>query len=152
MNLENIDQYWMNHALSLARRAEEIGEVPIGAVIVIENEMVGEGWNQPISTSDPTAHAEIIALRQAAKRLSNYRLLNATLFVTLEPCAMCAGAMLHSRIKRLVFGASDPRTGAAGSVLNLLKPVLFNHTLEYNGGIMSDECGEILKMFFQARR
>jgi tRNA(adenine34) deaminase len=152
MNLENIDHYWMNHALSLARRAEETGEVPVGAVIVIENEMIGEGWNQPISTSDPTAHAEIIALRQAAKQISNYRLLGATLYVTLEPCAMCAGAMLHSRIKRLVFGATDPRTGAAGSIVNLLTPGIFNHSLEYTGGLMSNECSEILKTFFQARR
>ena len=152
MNYEETDYHWMNHALKLARRAQDQGEVPVGAVIVLDNELIAEGWNQPISTCDPSAHAEMMALRQAAKRLSNYRLLETTLYVTLEPCVMCAGTMIHARIKRLVFGASDPRTGAAGSVFNLLQSTHLNHTVQTQGGLLSDECGELLKTFFQARR
>jgi tRNA(adenine34) deaminase len=150
--LNNTDEHWMAYALSLAKRAEAAGEVPVGAILVLDNEIIGEGWNQPIGASDPTAHAEILALRQGAARINNYRLLNTTLYVTLEPCAMCAGAMIHARIKRLVFGARDPKTGAAGSVLNLLQDERLNHRVISGSNVLGEACGELLRRFFKERR
>jgi tRNA(adenine34) deaminase len=142
----------MHRALELARRAEEAGEVPVGALVVQDGEVIGEGWNQPIVSNDPTAHAEIVAMRAAAKRLGNYRLTGCTLYVTLEPCAMCAGAMIHARVARAVYGASDPKTGAAGSVFELLGTDKLNHLVAVQGGVLADECGEMLRRFFQVRR
>lgn len=146
------DASFMARALELARMAEAAGEVPVGAVIVKDGVIVGEGWNRPISTNDPTAHAEIIAMRDAAQRLSTYRLLDTTLYVTLEPCPMCAGAMVHSRVKRLVYAATDPRAGAAGTVFNIVNHPALNHRLECTGGVMAEECGALLRGFFVARR
>ena len=142
----------MHRALELARHAEEMGEVPIGAVVVLNGEVVGEGWNRPIAANDPTAYAEIVALRAAVARMRNYRLPGATLYVTLEPCAMCAGAIVQARVARVVFGAPDPKAGAAGSVFNLLGSDRLNHRAEVTGGVLGEECGEMLKRFFQARR
>lgn len=147
-----VDARWMQKALILARKAEAGGEVPVGAVVVRDGAIIGCGWNHPITTHDPTAHAEIIAIREAAQTLKNYRLTDTTLYVTLEPCAMCAGAMVHARVKRLVFGAADPRAGAAGSVFNLAQTTDLNHHLEVTTGILAEECGDILKQFFAARR
>ncbi len=146
------DTDWMQHALKLAEHAQQEGEVPVGAVLVLNDELVGEGWNRPIAAHDPTAHAEIMALRAGAAKLGNYRLNNTTLYVTLEPCVMCAGAMVHARIKRLVFGANDPKAGAIISVFNILDSGKLNHRVEYAGGILSDECGAMLSSFFEARR
>lgn len=146
------DTQWIEHALSLAHRAEASGEVPVGAVLVKENEVLSEGWNQPIGLHDPTAHAEIIALRAAANTLKNYRLLDTTLYVTLEPCAMCIGAILHARVKRLVFGAYDPRAGAVESVFQISDEAKLNHRLLVTGGVMKDACGDVLKDFFRRKR
>lgn len=146
------DQHWMRHAIKLAKRAEEEGEVPVGAVIVRDDKLISEGWNQPIKGHDPTAHAEIMALRAAGQAELNYRLPGVTLFVTLEPCVMCVGAITHARISRVVYGADDPRAGAAGSTFSLLGSDLFNHSLEVQSGILAEECGEILSDFFKARR
>ena len=142
----------MTRALELARQARDRGEVPVGAIVVHEGAVIGEGFNQPISLADPSAHAEMQAIRMAARRLDNYRLLDATVYVTLEPCAMCAGAMVHARIKRLVYGAADPKTGATGSVFNLVQTERLNHRLEVEGGVMKKESGELLKDFFRKRR
>lgn len=150
--MSEADSLFMSRALELAREAEAAGEVPVGAVIVKDGVIVGEGWNRPISTNDPTAHAEIIALRAAAQNLCSYRLLDTTLYVTLEPCAMCAGAMVHSRVKRLVYAATDPRAGAAGSVFNIVQHSALNHRLEIVPGVMAEECGAVLRGFFAARR
>jgi len=146
------DLNWMSTALKLATEAASLGEVPVGAVLVLGEEAIGFGKNQMISNSDPTAHAEIIALRQAAKHLKNYRLINTTLYVTLEPCSMCLGAMLHARIKRLVFGAYDPKTGAVQSVEKLLDAKHLNHRVIYQGGVMENECSQVLKDFFKHKR
>jgi tRNA(adenine34) deaminase len=147
------DVFYMREALSLAAQAAACNEVPVGAVAVVENKLVGVGFNQPISSSDPSAHAEIIALRAAAKALENYRLPEVELFVTLEPCVMCVGAMIHARIKRLVYGAADPKTGAVQSVFKLLDAdAAHNHRIPYVGGILQEECGAILKKFFQSKR
>ncbi len=146
------DSDWMQHALKLAERAQQEGEVPVGAVLVLNDEIIGEGWNRPIAAHDPTAHAEIMALRAGAEKLGNYRLNDTTLYVTLEPCVMCAGAMVHARIKRLVFGASDPKAGAIVSAFNILDSGRLNHHVEYAGGILSEECGGMLSRFFEARR
>ena len=146
------DRYWMSRALDLARRAAEVGEVPVGAVLVRSDELIGEGWNQPISTCDPTAHAEVMALRAAAARVGNYRLVDSTLYVTLEPCPMCAGAIVHARVGRVVFGAVDPRAGAAGTVFDLLQCAALNHRAEVIGGVLGDACGALLRDFFRARR
>ena len=146
------DEEFMREAWAFARKAEAEGEVPVGAVVVKDGAIIGRGWNHPISGRDPTAHAEIVAMREAAKALGNYRLLDTTLYVTLEPCAMCAGAMVHTRVKRLVFGASDPRAGAAGSVFDIVRAPALNHRLEVTGGILADECGQMLKQFFSERR
>ena len=146
------DLSFLARAIELARQAAAAGEVPVGAVIVRDRKIIGEGWNRPIGTHDPTAHAEIIALREAAKNIGSYRLTNATLYVTLEPCAMCAGAMVHARVKRLVYGSSDPRAGASGSIFNVTNHPALNHRVECEGGLMSDECGELLRGFFAERR
>lgn len=142
----------MRHALALAREAWDAGEVPVGAVVVKEGEIVGRGFNAPISRHDPTAHAEIMALRAAAERLGNYRLPGCSLYVTLEPCAMCLGAIFHARIARVVYGASDPKTGACGSVIDLPAEVRLNHHAEVTGGVLAGECGGLLSQFFAQRR
>jgi tRNA(adenine34) deaminase len=146
------DADYMQLALELARQAAAEGEVPVGALVVKDGEIVGRGYNAPISRHDPSAHAEIQALRDAAQALDNYRLVGCTLYVTLEPCAMCAGAIQHARIARLVFGASDPKTGACGSVVNLMSEARLNHHTEVSGGILAQECGDLLSGFFAARR
>lgn len=142
----------MRRALALAQKAEAAGEVPVGALVVRDGEVIGEGWNRPIRSHDPTAHAEIVALRDAAARVDNYRLTGATLYVTLEPCLMCAGAMVHARIRRLVFGAADPRAGAAGTVFEVLESPALNHRVSVTGGVLAQPCGELLRQFFRARR
>ena len=136
----------------MARSAECLGEVPVGAVVVLDGVIVGRGFNSPIGESDPTAHAEIAALRDAARNLENYRLPGCELFVTLEPCAMCAGAILHSRIARVVYGARDPKTGVHGSVVDLFAVERLNHHTQVEGGVLADECGNLLSEFFAARR
>jgi tRNA(adenine34) deaminase len=146
------DKHFMGLALDLAREAGAAGEVPVGALVVLEGEIVGRGCNHPIGRSDPTAHAEIMALRDAAARLGNYRLPGCSLFVTLEPCAMCAGAIMHARIARVVFGARDPKTGVAGSVIDLFGEERLNHHAEVVGGVLEAECGGLLSAFFAARR
>ena len=146
------DEGFMRHALELARRAQSEGEVPVGAVIVLDEKIIGEGWNRPITASDPTAHAEVQAMRAAASSVKNYRLLGATLYVTLEPCAMCVGAMFHARIRRVVFGAADPKTGAAGSTVNLFDERRLNHHALVQGGVLAAECGALLSDFFASRR
>lgn len=152
MNTVETHQYWMIHALKLAERSRSEGEVPVGAVIVKDNQLIAEGWNQPIENHDATAHAEIMAIRAAGKNLNNYRLPGTTLYVTLEPCTMCAGAIIHARIANVIFGAPDPRTGTAGSAINLFSMDYHNHEVQVEGGIMRDECGQILKDFFRERR
>ncbi len=152
MKPETEDVVWMRRALELARHAGDAGEVPVGALVVLNGEVIGEGWNQPIVSHDPTAHAEIVALRAAAQRVKNYRLPGAFLYVTLEPCAMCAGAIVQARIARVTYGAADPKSGAAGSVFSLLQSASLNHRAEVIGGVMSDECGYVLQQFFQRRR
>jgi tRNA(adenine34) deaminase len=146
------DEKHMRKALDLAHSGGEQGEVPVGALVVRDGEVIGEGYNAPISIRDPSAHAEIQAMRAAAEQIGNYRLTGATLYVTLEPCAMCAGAIIHARISRVVFGAADPKTGACGSVVDLFAERRLNHHTEVVGGVLTDECGEVLKRFFQARR
>jgi tRNA(adenine34) deaminase len=146
------DEKWMQHALGLALRAEGEGEVPVGALVVRDGLVLGEGWNRPIGLNDPTAHAEILAMRAAAAQVSDYRLGGATLYVTLEPCPMCAAAMAHARIARLVFGAWDPRQGAAGSAFDLVTAPAMNHSVDAFGGVLSDECGALLRRFFADRR
>lgn len=142
----------MRRALELAREAASVGEVPVGALIVAGGKILSEGWNRPISSNDPTAHAEIVVLRSAAQNAQNYRLTGATLYVTLEPCPMCAGAIVHARIARVVFGATDPLAGAAGSVTNVFAIPSLNHHPEVAGGVLAEECGAMLKEFFRARR
>ena len=146
------DRAWMLCALDLAHRAGEEGEVPVGAVIVKEGQLVGEGWNRTISLHDPSAHAEILAMREAGKRLGNYRLPGCSLYVTLEPCPMCAGAMIHARLERVVYGADDPKTGAAGGRFDLLGNPAHNHAPIVDGGCIADECSVLLKDFFRQRR
>ncbi|HSI96214.1 MAG TPA: tRNA adenosine(34) deaminase TadA [Methylophilaceae bacterium] len=146
------DQEYMQLALELAARAAEAGEVPVGALVVKDGEIIGRGYNAPISSHDPSAHAEIRAMRDAAQNVGNYRLVGCTLYVTLEPCAMCTGAIQHARIARLVYGASDPKTGACGSVVNLMEEARLNHHTEVESGVMAAECGGVLSAFFAARR
>lgn len=146
------DEDTMKLALELAREAVSVGEVPVGALVVKDGEIIGRGYNAPISCHDPTSHAEIQAMRDAAQRLGNYRLVGCTLYVTLEPCAMCCGAIQHARIARLVFGASDPKTGCCGSVMNLMEEGKLNHHCEVHGGVLAEECGRVLSDFFAARR
>lgn len=147
------DTYWMNRALTLAQRAAELGEVPVGAVLVRDEEVLGEGWNCPIARHDPTAHAEIQALRAAGQQVGNYRLPGSRLYVTLEPCVMCAGAIIHARVSAVIFGAPDPKAGACGSVFTLLpSDQRFNHHTACEGGLLSAACAELLRSFFRARR
>ena len=146
------DRDFIARALELAGRAEAEGEVPVGAVLVREGRIIAEGWNRPIGSADPTAHAEVEAMRAAARALNTYRLTGTTLYVTLEPCAMCAAAMVHARVARLVFGAWDPRAGAAGSVFNLVNAPAFNHRVDTFGGVLADECAAQLRRFFEGKR
>ena len=146
------DELFMRMALDAAAEAQRVGEVPVGAVLVKDGELIAIGHNRPITGRDPSAHAEIAALRAAAQKLGNYRLPGCTLYVTLEPCVMCAGAMMHARLARVVFGANDPKTGACGSVVNLFAESRLNHHTEVHGGVLSDECGTILSAFFAERR
>ena len=142
----------MQHALQLAHRAAEQGEVPVGAILVQNQASIAEGWNQQKMSCDPTAHAEIVALRQAALHLGNYRLLNTTLYITLEPCTMCAGAIIQARIQRVVFGSYDQKAGAAGSRFDILRDIRYNHHVECLGGILAEPCSELLRHFFEQRR
>ena len=143
---------WMQRALELARRARDENEVPVGAVVVLDNKCIGEGWNRPIGANDPSAHAEINALRAAAAAVGNYRLPGAELYVTLEPCLMCAGAICQARLRHVWFGAHDPKAGAAGSVFDLLDDARLNHRTPATGGVLAAECGELLQTFFRERR
>lgn len=147
-----IDQKWMAMALQCAQQASATGEVPVGAVLVRGTELISACGNAPISKIDPTAHAEILALREGAEKIANYRLPGTTLYVTLEPCIMCMGAIIHARVSRLVFGAADPKTGGAGSLYNIGRDGRLNHNLEVVGGIMATQCGQLIKEFFKARR
>lgn len=146
------DEAWMRHAIRLAQRAEDSGEVPVGAVIVKEDCCIAEGWNRPIALNDPSAHAEMIAIRQAGSALQNYRLPGATLYVTLEPCVMCMGAIVHARISRLVFAAADEKRGAVCNVLKLADAPFLNHRVEWRGGVLEADCSAMLKHFFRVRR
>lgn len=149
---QQIDQHFMNKALVLAAKAEAINEIPVGAVVVYNNEIIGEGYNQSISLNDPSAHAEMLAIRHAGENKKNYRLKHCTLYVTLEPCPMCAGLLVHSRIDRVVFGAYDNKTGAAGSVMNLVSHDKLNHKVTITPAILQPECSHVLSSFFQKRR
>lgn len=146
------DHHWMQHAISLAKRAKEQAEVPVGAVLIHDDQVIGEGFNSPIRYSDPTAHAEILALRSGASAMNNYRLIHSTLYVTLEPCIMCLGAIVHARVARVVFGAHDPKSGAVMSAFDLGNTNKLNHRVDYVGGLLGDECGKLLSDFFRARR
>jgi len=146
------EEYWMQQALQQAQQAASAGEVPVGCVVVHNDFCIGTGFNQPISAQDPTAHAEIVALRQAAGHLRNYRLPQATLYVTIEPCTMCVGAMIHARLGTLVFGATEPRAGAVCSHFQLLDTTVYNHRIEYTSGILADQCSQLMTDFFQQRR
>ncbi|KMK51288.1 tRNA-specific adenosine deaminase [[Actinobacillus] muris] len=153
LHLSEQDYALMKHALMLADNAEREGEIPVGAVVIDpQGQIIGEGWNRSISLSDPSAHAEMLAIRSAAQRLGNYRLIDCTLYVTLEPCTMCAGAILHSRLGRLVFGAADYKTGAIGSRFHFFEEYKMNHFLHIRGGVMATQCGEKISRFFQKRR
>lgn len=149
---EERDIVWMRHAISLAKTAEQQAEVPVGAVLIYEDKVIGEGYNQPISLCDPSAHAEMIALRHGAKTRNNYRLPQSTLYVTLEPCIMCLGAIVHARVERVVFGAYDQRAGAVQSAFQMGTTNQFNHRVIYQGGLLAEECGLLLSEFFKARR
>lgn len=146
------DEKWMRRALALAQQAEAQGEVPVGAVLVRDGQIVGEGFNQPISACDPTAHAEIVALRNASRALQNYRLPETHLYVTVEPCSMCAGSLVHARVARLVYGASEPRSGAVASQLSLLSESFYNHRVEVCGGVLAEECARLMSDFFARKR
>lgn len=146
------DHFFMSTALQLAQQAAEQGEVPVGAVVVSDGQIIGRGWNQPITCHDPTAHAEVMAIRDAAQQSKNYRLPDATLYVTIEPCTMCAGAMIHARIARLVYGAKEPKAGVAESNGKLFSESYYNHVVEVTGGVMSDQCASLISDFFAKRR
>jgi tRNA(adenine34) deaminase len=146
------DEQWMRHAIRLAQRAEERGEVPVGALLVKDGSCIAEGWNEPIGSNDPCAHAEIVALREAGKQLGNYRLIDTTLYVTLEPCVMCMGAIMQARIKRLVFGAYDAKRGAVCNVLQLSDAAFLNHRIAWQGGVLENDCSDLLLAFFRQRR
>lgn len=146
------DEHWMQAALKLAECAAEVGEVPVGAVVVLDGEVIGEGWNHPISGHDPTAHAEIMALRAAAQKVENYRLVDADLYVTIEPCTMCAGAIVHARIRRVVYGATEPKSGAVCSNGQVFDQPWMNHRVESVGGVLAERCSERISQFFQQRR
>ena len=148
----NNHQYWMEKALELAHKAEAVGEVPVGAILVKDNQLIAEGWNQPITSNDATSHAEIMAMREAGKILNNYRLIGTTMYVTLEPCSMCVGAMIHARVGKVVFGAAEPRTGALGGAFNLLEANEHNHLFDVESGVMAEESRDLLQRFFQSRR
>ncbi len=150
--LQETDEAWMRHAIRLAQYAEQQKEVPVGAVLVKEDQCIAEGWNSPIYNDDPTAHAEIMAIRTAGKRLNNYRLIDTTLYITLEPCVMCMGAIVHARISRLVFGAGDPKRGAVCHALDLANADFLNHKVNWTGGILATECSDLLKQFFHSKR
>lgn len=152
LNQDQQDEFWIDYAQQVAAKAEDIGEVPVGALVVLDNQLIAEGWNQSITQNDPTAHAEIMALKKAGEVLNNYRLIDTTLYVSLEPCPMCAGAMVHARVKRVVFGAYDQKTGAAGSVFNLVDASQLNHQLLITGGIHQEACSQQISRFFQNRR
>jgi len=152
MTQAELDLQYMRMAIEQAHLAAQSGEVPVGAVLVLNGEVISKTFNQPIATHDPSAHAEMLALREAALLAQNYRIPGSTLYVTLEPCAMCSGAMLHARVDRVVYGAPDPKTGAAGSVLDLFSSKQINHQTNVEGGIMSEECGQLLRDFFKGRR
>ncbi|MGR6871069.1 tRNA adenosine(34) deaminase TadA [Pseudomonas sp. HK3] len=143
---------FMSEAIAQAKLADAKNEVPVGAVIVIDGEIIGRGFNQPISSHDPTAHAEIMALRDAAKRIGNYRLVDADLYVTIEPCTMCAGAMIHGRVKRVIYGASEPKAGVVHSQQNIFKEPYFNHNVDVLSGVLADECSDVMQAFFKRRR
>lgn len=145
-------EHWMQHAIQLAKKAAAEDEVPVGAILVKDNQLIAEGWNQPIQSHDPSAHAEMMAIRNAGQVLNNYRLIDTTMYVTLEPCSMCVGAMIHARVKHLVFGASDLKTGATGSAINLIHDPIHNHKIEVTGGVMEEECREVLQAFFKHKR
>jgi tRNA(adenine34) deaminase len=149
---QNNDEQYMQRALALAQQAAAKGEVPVGAVLVCEGEVIGEGFNCPISTNDPTAHAEVMALRDAAKRIRNYRLPNTTLYVTVEPCAMCAGALVHARVARVVYGTPEPKAGVAESHLSLFSAPHFNHRVCCEGGVLQEDCANLMRDFFRSRR
>lgn len=146
------DIFWMQQALALANQAAENNEVPVGALVVLEDQVISRSFNKPITANDPTAHAEILALREAANHIGNYRLLDTTLYVTLEPCLMCLGAMVHARVQRLVFGAFDPKSGVAVSCASMFELPFLNHRVNCEGGVLGDECGDVLKRFFKERR
>ena len=141
--------HFMQHALSLAKKAQAQGEIPVGAILVLNHEIIGESYNQAITLHDPTAHAEILALRDAGQKIQNYRFMDATLYVTLEPCNMCVGALIHARVKNLVFGALDPKTGSVATHLHLLEQTMFNHKIAWEGGCLAKECGQLLTDFFR---
>ncbi|PCI04970.1 MAG: tRNA adenosine(34) deaminase TadA [Gammaproteobacteria bacterium] len=149
---ENNHQHWMQKAIELAHKAEAAGEVPVGAVLIKDNQLIAEGWNQPIISHDATSHAEIMAMRAAGKKLNNYRLIDTTLYVTLEPCSMCVGAMIHARVAKVVYGAAEPRTGALGGAFNLLKANQHNHSFEVVSGVLAEESKNLLQRFFKSRR
>jgi len=151
-NQNEIDESWMRYAIRLAQRAETAGEVPVGALLVKNEKVIAEGWNAVIETHDPSAHAEVVAVRRAGKVLENYRLIDTTLYVTLEPCVMCMGAISHARVKRLVFGAFDEKRGAVCNALNLAAAPFLNHRVDWQGGVLEDVCSQLLKDFFAARR
>lgn len=146
------DHFWMEHAIQLAQTAANEQEVPVGAVLVINDQLIAEGWNKSIQACDPTAHAEVVALRAAGSILNNYRLIDATLYVTLEPCVMCVGALVHARINRVVYGAYDPKSGAVKSAFQLSESHGFNHRIQYQGGLMAECCGHLLSHFFKMKR
>lgn len=151
-NIEDSDQYFMEQAFKLAQQAEQYNEIPVGAVVVYQGKVIGEGFNQSILLNDPSAHAEMLAIRQAGAYLNNYRLIDCTLYVTLEPCPMCAGLLVHSRIKKLVYASPDLKTGAAGSTFNLVCNEQLNHQVEVTGGVMQAQCSQLLSAFFKRRR
>ena len=152
MTQAQLDEHFMRHAMQLAQKAESIGEIPVGAVVVANGEIIGEGYNQSILLHDPSAHAEMLAIRQAGSVLENYRMLDCTLYVTLEPCPMCAGLLVHSRINRIVYAADDLKTGAAGSVFNLVANDKLNHQIEVSSGVLAEQCSTMLSNFFKKRR
>ena len=152
MNRDTGDEVWMNEALCCARRALDFGEVPVGAVVICDGKIVGRGFNRNIIDHDPTAHAEIVALREAAAVLGNHRLGGCDLFATIEPCAMCAGAIVHARLRRLIYGADDPKAGSVHSVMQVINHAALNHRIEVSGGVLAGQCAELLQEFFRSRR
>ena len=148
----NIDEEWMQYALQLAKKSEQRDEVPVGAIVIHKNKIIGEGWNHPISSNNPTAHAEIMALQDAGEKIGNYRLLDSTMYVTLEPCVMCAGALVHARIAKLVYAVDDQKTGACGSVFNMVQAEELNHNIEIKKGVLEKECQALIKNFFKEKR